>query len=126
MKKTLREFIKLARKCRTRAERVELLQNLLADLINKMVAASDRSGDEIIATMKSVDRTYREFSKHPDTYTSFRLDPHGFRSCFAAHLVGGDAEYKGKFIFEWARWDWAAAIAAPEPWETLPADEVVG
>ena len=122
MKKTIREYLKLAKKCTCREDRVALLQNLLADLIARITAASERSGREIISAMLSSDKAYRDFAKHPDTWCGFRLHTHGFRSCLAAHLVGGDAETKGRFIFEWAKWDWCEAVNSPEPWETIPQD----
>lgn len=112
----LHDYLAHARRCTSRPERVEVVQNLVAELLEKVAKGGDRSPREALETIKSADRTFRDFAKHPTTFHDFRLDPFGFRGA----LVAGYDTPTTERLFAGLGWDINNARQSAAPWEVLP------
>jgi len=116
MSSILHSYLKHSTKCKNRAERVELVQNLLAELLEQVSVSGDRSPAEALETVKACDRVFRDFAKHPSTFHTFKLSPFGFRGA----LVTGYDENNTAVLFAGLGWDVVAARHEPAPWEVIP------
>ena len=115
MSSILRDYLNHATRAATRDERVEVVQNLVAELLSKVAKAGDRSPAEALEVVKSCDRTFRDFAKHPSTFHDFRIDPFGFRG---AIVTGYDAPATA-LLFAALGWDIANARQSAAPWDGI-------
>lgn len=114
MSARVRWYLKKSFDLSTARERSSLVQDLTVELIGLATGSKVLIPAEHFDVIHRCDRGFREFSKHPSTFYSYRVDPFGFRSAFAAE-VGPVAMAEYIVALNWGE---NTVTRNPRPWES--------